>query len=77
MFSPVKAVLLSQDELDKFYIKKLKRTYEKYGGVPLRIGLHNLLHQILIPCIALLRKINGIKLTVVCDERDYVLEYLN
>ncbi len=70
MFSPLKAITLSQDELDKYYIAKRKRVYEKIGAVPKRISLHNTLHRLLIPCISLLRKINGIKLTVICDERD-------
>lgn len=69
MFSPIKAITMSQDELDKYYIGKRKYIFEKTGGVPKRIKLHNLLHHLLIPCITLLRKINGIKLTVVCDER--------
>lgn len=69
MFSPIKAITMSQDELDLYYIKKRKQVYSKTGGVPKRIKLHNFLHWLLVPCIILLRKINGIKLTIVCDER--------
>lgn len=69
MFSPIKALTMSQDELDLYYINKRKQVYSKTGGVPKRIKLHNFLHWLLVPCIILLRKINGIKLTIVCDER--------
>ena len=69
MFSPFKGLLLSQNELDKYYIRKRKQYYEKHGAVPKFIKLHNFFHWLLLPCIILLRKINGIKLTVVCDER--------
>ena len=69
MFSLIKGLTLSQDELDQYYIQKRKRHYEKYGAVPKFIKLHNFLHWLLLPCIMLLRKIGGIKLTVVCDER--------
>lgn len=60
---------LSQDELDQYYIQKRKQHYEIHGAVPKFIKLHNFLHWLLVPCIMLLRKIGGIKLTVVCDER--------
>lgn len=70
MFSPIKALTMSQDELDLYYIKKRKQVYSKTGGVPKRIKLHNFLHWLLVPCIILLRKINGIKLTIVCDDRE-------
>lgn len=69
MFSIIKGLTLSQDELDQYYIKQRRRYYNKHGAVPKFIKLHNLLHWLLLPCIMLLRKINGIKLTVVCDER--------
>ena len=69
MFSLIKGLTLSQDELDKYYIQKRKQYYEKYGAVPKFIKLHNFFHWLLWPCIVLLRKISGIKLTVVCDER--------
>ena len=69
MFSIFKGITLSQDELDRYYIKKRKQYYEKHGAIPKHIRLHNMLHWILVPCIMLLRKINGIKLTMVCDER--------
>lgn len=69
MFSLIKGLTLSQDELDQYYIQKRKQYYEKYGAVPKFIKLHNFLHWLLLPCIILLRKICGIKLTVVCDER--------
>lgn len=65
----IKGLTLSQDELDQYYIQKRKRYYEKHGAVPKFIKLHNFFHWLLLPCIMLLRKINGIKLTVVCDER--------
>ena len=70
MFSIIKGLTLSQDELDQYYIQKRKRHYEKRGAVPKFIKLHNFLHWLLLPCIMLLRKIGGIKLTVVCDERE-------
>lgn len=69
MFSIFKGITLNQDELDQYYIEKRKRYYEKHGAVPKYIKLHNFIHWLLVPCIMLLRKINGIKLTVVCDER--------
>ena len=69
MFSFIKGLTLSQDELDQYYIEQRRRYYDKYGAVPKFIKLHNLLHWLLWPCIVLLRKIGGIKLTVVCDER--------
>ncbi len=69
MFSIIKGLTLPQDELDQYYIQKRKRHYEKHGAVPKFIKLHNLLHWLLVPCIILLRKINGIKLTIICDER--------
>lgn len=69
MFSFIKGLTLSQDELDQYYIKKRKQHYEKYGAVPKFIKLHNFFHWLLLPCIMLLRKINGIKLTIICDER--------
>ena len=69
MFSIIKGLTLPQDELDQYYIKKRKQHYEKYGAVPMFIKLHNFFHWLLVPCIMLLRKINGIKLTVICDER--------
>ena len=69
MFSFIKGLTLSQDELDQYYIEQRRRHYDKHGAVPKFIKLHNLLHWLLWPCIVLLRKIGGIKLTVVCDER--------
>ena len=69
MFSFIKGLTLSQDELDQYYIEQRRRYYDKYGSVPKFIKLHNLLHWLLWPCIMLLRKINGIKLTIICDER--------
>lgn len=69
MFSTIKGITLQQDELDQYYIQKRKRYYEKHGAVPKFIKLHNFLHWLLLPCIMLLRKIGGIKLMVVCDER--------
>lgn len=69
MFSLLKGMTLTQDELDQYYIKKRKQHYEKYGAVPKFIKLHNFFHWLLLPCIMLLRKINGIKLTVIYDER--------
>lgn len=69
MFSIIKGLTLSQDELDQYYIRKRKQYYENHGAVPKFIKLHNLFHWLLVPCIILLRKINGIKLTVICDER--------
>ncbi len=42
--------------------------YTKNGATPKHIKLHNLFHWLLLPCIMFLRKIGGIKLTVVCDE---------
>ena len=69
MFSFIKGLTLSQVELDQYYIEQRRRYYDKYGAVPKFIKLHNLLHWLLWPCIVLLRKIGGIKLTVVCDER--------
>ena len=69
MFSIFKGLTLSQDELDEYYIQKRKRYYEKHGAVPKFIKLHNFIHWLLVPCIMLLRKINGIKLTIICDER--------
>lgn len=69
MFSIIKGLTLSQDELDQYYIEQRRRYYDKYGSVPKFIKLHNLLHWLLLPCIMLLRKINGIKLTIICDER--------
>lgn len=69
MFSFIKGLTLSQDELDQYYIEQRRRYYDKHGAVPKFIKLHNLLHWLLWPCIVLLRKIGGIKLTVVCDER--------
>lgn len=68
MFSFIKGLTLSQDELDQYYIEQRRRYYDKYGSVPKFIKLHNLLHWLLWPCIVLLRKLSGIKLTVVCDE---------
>ena len=69
MFSIIKGLTLSQDELDQYYIQQRRRYYDKYGAVPKFIKLHNLCHWLLWPCIVLLRKISGIELTVVCDER--------
>ncbi len=69
MFRIIKGFTLPQDELDQYYIQKRKQYYEKHGAVPKFIKLHNFLHWLLVPCIMLLRKINGIKLTIVCDER--------
>ncbi len=69
MFSIIKGLTLSQEELDHYYIQKRKCYYSKYGAVPKFIRLHNFFHWLLVPCIILLRKINRIKLTVVCDER--------
>ena len=69
MFSFIKGLTLSQDELDQYYIEQRRRYYEKHGAVPKFIKLHNFFHWLLLPCIILLRKINGIKLTIVCDER--------
>lgn len=69
MFSFIKGLTLSQNELDQYYIRQRRRYYDKHGAVPKFIKLHNLLHWLLWPCIVLLRKIGGIKLTVVCDER--------
>lgn len=69
MFSIIKGLTLSQDELDQYYIQKRKQYYEKHGSVPKFIRLHNFLHWLLVPCIIFLRKLGGIKLTVVCDER--------
>ena len=69
MFSFIKGLTLSQDELDQYYIRQRRRYYDKHGAVPKFIKLHNLCHWLLWPCIVLLRKIGGIKLTVVCDER--------
>lgn len=60
---------MSQDELDQYYIQKRKRYYEKHGAIPKFIKLHNFLHWLLVPCIMLLRKINRVKLSVICDER--------
>ena len=69
MFSLIKGLTLSQDELDQYYIQKRKKYYEKHGAVPKFIKLHNFLHWLLVPCIMLLRKINRVKLSVICDER--------
>ena len=69
MFSFIKGLALSQDELDQYYIEQRRRYYDKYGAVPKFIKLHNFFHWLLLPCIMLLRKINGIKLTIICDER--------
>lgn len=69
MFSFIKGLTLSQDELDQYYIEQRRRYYDKYGAVPKFIKLHNFFHWLLLPCIMLLRKINGIKLTIICDER--------
>ncbi len=69
MFSFIKGLTLSQDELDQYYIEQRRRYYDKHGAVPKHIKLHNFFHWLLLPCIILLRKINGIKLTVICDER--------
>lgn len=69
MFSLLKGIILTQDELDQYYIQQRRRYYNKYGAIPKFIKLHNLFHWLLWPCIVLLRKINGIKLTVICDER--------
>ena len=69
MFSIIKGLTLSQDELDQYYIQKRKRYYENHGAVPKFIKLHNFLHWLLVPCIMLLRKINRVKLSVICDER--------
>lgn len=69
MFSFIKGLTLSQDELDQYYIEKRKRHYAKHGAVPKFIKLHNFFHWLLWPCIVILRKINGIKLTIICDER--------
>lgn len=69
MFSFIKGLTLSQDELDQYYIEKRKQYYKKHGAVPKFIKLHNFFHWLLLPCIMLLRKLNGIKLTIVCDER--------
>ena len=69
MFSFIKGLTLSQDELDQYYIEQRRRYYDKHGAVPRFIKLHNLFHWLLLPCIMLLRKINGIKLTIICDER--------
>lgn len=65
----LKGLTLTQDELDLYYIAKRKRYYEKHGAIPRFIKLHNFLHWLLVPCIILLRKLNGIKLSIVCDER--------
>ena len=69
MFSFIKGLTLSQDELDQYYIEQRRRYYDKHGAVPKFIKLHNFFHWLLLPCIMLLRKINGIKLTIICDER--------
>lgn len=69
MFSFIKGLTLSQDELDQYYIRQRRRYYDKHGAVPKFIKLHNLCHWLLWPFIVLLRKSSGIKLTVVCDER--------
>ncbi len=69
MFSIIKGLTLPQDELDQYYIQKRKRYYEKHGAIPKFIKLHNFLHWLLVPCIMLLRKINRVKLSVICDER--------
>ncbi len=69
MFSIIKGLTLTQNELDKYYIQKRKLYYEKNGATPKHIKLHNFFHWLLVPCIILLRKINRIKLTIVCDER--------
>lgn len=69
MILPFWGLGLSQEELDQYYIRKRKRYYKKHGTVPRHIRLHNALHWLLIPCVALLRKLNGIQLTMVCDER--------
>ena len=70
MFSLIKALTLSQEELNQHYVKKRKDYYEKYGPIPKNIKLHNLLHWIPIPYfVMLLRKIKGIKLTVIYDKR--------
>ena len=74
MFSIIKGLTLPQDELDQYYIEKRKRHYAKHGAVPKFIKLHNFFHWLLLPCIILLRKINGIKLTIVCDERNKTKE---
>jgi len=68
LFSLYKGLVLSQVELDQYYIEKRKQYYKKHGAVPRFIKLHNFFHWLLWPCIVLLRKISGIKLTVVCDE---------
>ena len=69
MIWPFSGLGLSQEELDQYYIRKRKRYYEKHGTVPKHIGLHNALHWVLVPCISLIRRWNGIQLTMVCDER--------
>ena len=69
MFSFIKGLTLSQDELDQYYIEQRRRYYDKHGAVPKFIKLHNFFHWLLLPCIMLLRKINGITLTIICDER--------
>lgn len=40
MFSIIKGLTLSQDELDQYYIQKRKRYYEKHGAIPKVIKLH-------------------------------------
>lgn len=35
MFSLIKAITLSQDELDTYYVEQRAKVFEKTGGVPL------------------------------------------
>lgn len=69
MFSLIKAITLSQDELDTYYVEQRAKVFEKTGGVPSFVKLHNVLHMMLVPAIKGLRTFGGIKLTVCGDER--------
>ena len=69
MFSLIKAVTLTQEQLDDYYIKKRRIIFEKTNGVPRGLQLHNLCHYILLPFIKCLRIMNKRNLIIIYDKR--------
>lgn len=75
MYNEFLAQLLSnnykknQKQIDQFHIRCRKRRYKRTSGKVRAIPLHNLFHNLLLPCIKCLRFFRQQELVIISDKR--------